>query len=209
MISPAIAAQRFGISVLLGAVLGIYYGFLRPLRPKHTALSDLLFLPAAAYTLLYMAFAVCRGDLRPEHTVGLFLGGFGWELTVGRLLRPVFSFFWRTLGQIIRLFTDPYKNILKKLKKFCIFLLCSGKKASTIKWNNRQHTRRRRGGVLIDKKKKPPQPDPAGVSTQFYPSQMCGSDSRRALHPLSDALKERNHKDQRKHRGKTSSSRRA
>ena len=98
MISPAVAAQRFAISLLLGAILGLYYGFLRPLRPRHTALSDLLFLPAAAYTLLYIAFAVCRGDLRPEHTAGLILGAFGWELTVGRCLRPVFSGFWKLLS---------------------------------------------------------------------------------------------------------------
>ena len=56
MISPALAAQRFLISLLAGAVLGVYYGFLRPLRPKHTVLSDLLFLPGAFYTLLYIAF---------------------------------------------------------------------------------------------------------------------------------------------------------
>ena len=43
---PEIAGLRFGISYLIGMGLGLYYGFLRPLRPRHTMLSDLLFLPA-------------------------------------------------------------------------------------------------------------------------------------------------------------------
>ena len=46
MTPPALAAQRFGLACLLGGGLGLCYGFLRPLRPKRTALSDLLFLPA-------------------------------------------------------------------------------------------------------------------------------------------------------------------
>ena len=49
MTGPALDAQRFLIACLMGAALGIYYGFLRPLRPRHTALSDFLFLPAAFY----------------------------------------------------------------------------------------------------------------------------------------------------------------
>ena len=46
MTDPALDARRFGIACLLGLALGLYYGFLRPLRPKHTVLSDFLFLPA-------------------------------------------------------------------------------------------------------------------------------------------------------------------
>ena len=64
MIAPALAAHRFLLAVLLGAVLGMVYGFLRPLRPRHKTLSDILFFPAAVWVWMYFALAVCRGDLR-------------------------------------------------------------------------------------------------------------------------------------------------
>ena len=44
MTAPVLAARQLGISILLGLALGGYYAFLRPLRPRHTGLSDLLFL---------------------------------------------------------------------------------------------------------------------------------------------------------------------
>ena len=50
MIPPALAFQRFGIACLLGVGLGVLYGFLRPLRPRHTGLSDALFLLGAAWS---------------------------------------------------------------------------------------------------------------------------------------------------------------
>ena len=64
MTVPLIAAQRFCAGLVLGAVLGVWYDFLRPLRPRHTTLSDFLFLPAAFWAWLYVMFAVCRADLR-------------------------------------------------------------------------------------------------------------------------------------------------
>ena len=80
MNTPAVAAQRFGMACLLGVLLGVYYGFLRPLRPKLTALSDLLFVLGAGWVWLYLGFAVCRGDLRFGYTCGMFLGWFLWDL---------------------------------------------------------------------------------------------------------------------------------
>ena len=44
MTPPALALQRFGAACLLGVGLGLWYDFLRPLRPRNTALSDLVFL---------------------------------------------------------------------------------------------------------------------------------------------------------------------
>lgn len=114
MTAPILALQRFAIAVALGAALGVYYGFLRPLRPRHTTLSDLLFLPAAFWVWLYLGFAVCQGDLRLSYSAGLLCGGFLWELTVGRLLRPVFAGFWRLLRGIWAFFTRPIKNFFKK-----------------------------------------------------------------------------------------------
>ena len=56
MTAPALAAQRFGSACLLGVGLGIWYGFLRPLRPRRTALSDGLFLAGAAWAWLELGF---------------------------------------------------------------------------------------------------------------------------------------------------------
>ena len=44
MIPPAEALRHFGIAFGLGCLLGVLYGFVRPLRPRLTALSDLIFL---------------------------------------------------------------------------------------------------------------------------------------------------------------------
>ena len=117
MITPGTALQRFAIAVALGAALGLYYGFLRPLRPRHTALSDLAFLPAVLLCFLYHSFAVCQGDLRLGYCAGLLLGGIGWEQTVGRVLRPVFTGFCRVAGRSAAFFLYPVKKFSKKRQK--------------------------------------------------------------------------------------------
>ena len=89
MTAPALAAQRFALSCLLGAGLGLYYGFLRPLRPRW--LGDGLFLPAAFWVWLELGFGICGGDLRLGYFLGLLLGALVWEWGPGRLLRP---FLW-------------------------------------------------------------------------------------------------------------------
>lgn len=114
MTPPALALQRFGIACLLGVGLGLLYGFLRPLRPRHTLLSDLLFLAGTAWVWLYLALAVCAGDLRLGYSLGLPIGAAAWEATVGRMLRPVFSFFWSAVGRLLALAAWPIKN-------YCIF----------------------------------------------------------------------------------------
>lgn len=133
MTVPAIAAQRFAASCILGAMLGIWYGFLRPLGPRHTLLRDLLFLPAALWAWLQLMFGVCRGDLRIWAFWGLILGVLLWDKTVGRLLRPLFSGFWGLIMKIINMFLFPWKKILEKLK----ILFASWGKSVTIKWSNR------------------------------------------------------------------------
>ena len=59
MISPAGAARRFGIGLLLGAAAGIWYGFARPLRPRFPFFRDCLFLGGAFWIWLYFGFGVC------------------------------------------------------------------------------------------------------------------------------------------------------
>ena len=93
--TPAAASYRFLCAFLLGAVLGVYYGFLRPLRPKRTLLADLLFSLGCLLLWLRHSFALCRGDIRVGYFFAFFAGGVSWELTAGRCLRPLFSAFWK------------------------------------------------------------------------------------------------------------------
>ena len=65
MIPPSQAAWQFAIACLYGSALGLMYDFLRPLRPKRTALADTLFVLVLFYLWLRLSFAVCRGD--PRH----------------------------------------------------------------------------------------------------------------------------------------------
>ena len=52
MTTPQAEALRFLTACLLGAGLGVVYGFLRPLRPKWTTLADSAFLLAAVLAWL-------------------------------------------------------------------------------------------------------------------------------------------------------------
>ena len=88
MTAPALAAHRFLCCCLLGAALGVYYEFLRPLRPRHTFAADVLFLSGGAWVWLLMSFRVCRGDLRLGYSAGLLAGGIVWDLVFGGLIAP-------------------------------------------------------------------------------------------------------------------------
>ena len=87
MTSPAVAAGQFGWSCLLGLLLGVWYGLLRPLRPRHTAWADGAFVLGAAWAWLYLGFGICGGDLRLGNCAGLALGAVAWETTLGKSLR--------------------------------------------------------------------------------------------------------------------------
>lgn len=128
MTDPVLDARRFGIACLLGLGLGLYYGFLRPLRPRHTGLSDLLFLPALFYGWLYLSFGICDGDIRLSYSMGLLVGAVVFQWTAGRWLRTIFQGFWRVIGKIYRQIFNFLKNFLKKTQKIAFFLFPSGKK---------------------------------------------------------------------------------
>lgn len=124
MIPPAVAAQHFAVACLLGLPLGFAYGFLRPLRQKAPSLGDSLFLILLFAVWLVLGFQVCDGDLRPGYWAGLFLGALIWELTLGRLLRPLFYKFWSMLfpifglpGRILRKIFNIFKKSYWQMKK--------------------------------------------------------------------------------------------
>ena len=158
MTAPALSALRFLLALLSGGILGIVYGFLRPLRPRFTHFSDMLFTAAALYVWLFLHFRLCHGDLRVSYSIAMVLGGFLWELTAGRLLRPVFSVFWKGARKLWVFLWMPLKKICKKTK----ILFASGRKWVTIKWKNRRHYRRKRGGNHHGRTKKVFQQDSAG-----------------------------------------------
>ena len=114
---PALDGWRFLWACGIGLVLGMYYGFLRPLRPRHAVISDVLFLPVLAYGWLYLGFAICRGDLRIGYCLGILLGIVAWELTIGRLLRPVFAGVWRGISRICRGLGRIFRSFFQKIQK--------------------------------------------------------------------------------------------
>ena len=119
--SPQLAAHRFACSFLLGAALGVWYGFLRPLRKRHRSFSDLLFLGPLYWAWVYLSFAICRGDIRVGYFFGLLSGVVCWELTAGWCLRPVFSGIWKGLSRIWEKILLPAKKF-RILQKFCLHL---------------------------------------------------------------------------------------
>ena len=107
--TPADSIRHFSVAALMGLGLGLYYGFLRPVRAKHPHWGDLFFLLGLYWAWLWLNFGVCRGDIRLGCNAGLAFGIFLWELTLGRLLRPVFRLFWCCIGKIFGFFLIPFK----------------------------------------------------------------------------------------------------
>ena len=115
--SPHEALQHFLIALGLGSLTGLYYGFLRPLRPRLTTLSDLLFCAGGFYAWLVLAFGVCKADIRPGCSSGLVIGAVATDLTLGRLLRPVFYGFWRLIYGFFAIVLFPFQIFLRKCGK--------------------------------------------------------------------------------------------
>lgn len=135
MSAPAEAAGRFGAVCLLGLILGAVYGFLRPPRQRHVHISDGIFLICFTYAWLLAGFRICEGDLRVGYTLGLFLGIFAWELTVGKLLRPAIDLIWRGIWKILGFPRYVAVKIFQKIAVFVKKIFASGKKSGTIEWS--------------------------------------------------------------------------
>lgn len=116
--SPAVAAQRLGYALAVGAALGLLYGFLRPLRPRLTVLADGVFVLCALWGWVYLMFGLCQGDIRFGLFTAMVLGAWVWEVSIGRLLRPVFQKFWKALGAVFAFFLRPVRLFFAKKQKF-------------------------------------------------------------------------------------------
>lgn len=152
MNGPGLDAWRFAMACLLGLGLGFFYSALRPLRQHHPVLSDLLFLPLLFYAWLYLGFALCRGDIRLSYCMGLVVGIFLWNITLGSWLQPVFSAVWGVVFKIWNGFWSVFKKIFKKLYKNFKNVFAIWKKWVTIVETNRRTMRRKNGGAPIGKK---------------------------------------------------------
>jgi hypothetical protein len=111
---PAQEAYWLLLYFLAGGALGIFYGFLRPLRCRRSWPADLLFVTATSFAWVYLGFGVCGGDLRIGCLAGLFLGIFLLDRWPGRWLRPLFFGFWRLVAAIFGWIGRPVRNLLKK-----------------------------------------------------------------------------------------------
>ena len=116
--NPEQAGRWLCIACLMGAGLGMFYGFLRPLRIKRNWPADLLFTLGAFWVWLELSFRVCGGDIRPVFTLALLGSAALWEGTAGKSLRPVFFGFWWFIGKIWSVLWAPFRFIHKKFANF-------------------------------------------------------------------------------------------
>lgn len=105
---------RLFSAVLLGCCLGLFYGFLRPLRPRWPG--DLLFIAGLYWVWIYLGFGICGGDLRFGYTAALLGGCLAWEILFGSLFRPLFSCFWKLISRIFSVIAVPFKKYAKNLE---------------------------------------------------------------------------------------------
>lgn len=116
MNDPRTAAVRFLLAFAIGFLLGLPHSFLRPLRRKNPHFADLLFFPALVAGWLQHSFRICRGDLRPVWLLGMLLGIRCWEISLGILLKPLFSGIWRIFYRIWEFSLVPVKKYQKPQK---------------------------------------------------------------------------------------------
>ena len=115
--TPETVAARSAAALVLGLGLGLVYDLLRPLRPRHTAFADTLFVLAALWSWLVLGFRVCQADLRLGYSAALGGGWLLWQALPGRLLQPVIFRIWGLLTRFVQFIFRPVKNIFKKSKK--------------------------------------------------------------------------------------------
>ena len=178
MSTPNTAALRFLTGLVLGCVLGLVYGFLRPVRRGRAVLPDLLFAVIAVWVYLYYGFAVCRGDLRMGYFAAPIVGAIGWDSVFGRWLLPVYGGFWKIIDKVCR----PMLRICKKFWFFLKFLFARGKKWGTIRCRKQKHRKPPSKGVPYECKKESHQTYPVDLPSQLDAGQMRGSGGYRVVY---------------------------
>jgi hypothetical protein len=139
MTAPDLAAHRLLWGLLLGAQLGLVYEFLRPLRSRHHAPADLLFVGFGFWVWVWYSFQICAGAIRLGATVALMLGTLLTVCLAGKLLRKLFFPFWRGIFHIFSQFALPVKKFFEKTRIFSKKVFASGKKRGTIERIKHRH----------------------------------------------------------------------
>ena len=119
---------QLGWGLALGGGLGLLYDFLRPLRRRHNAPADFVFVSVLLPLWIYYSFGLCGGQIRFANLGTLTAGFFLWMLTLSRLTSPLFFFLWGRLFALFRLLFLPLKKIFKKNWTFCKKSICNFEK---------------------------------------------------------------------------------
>ena len=98
-----------GAAFLLGAALGLLWGFLRPLGKR----GDPLFVLMTGLGLCWLNFGVCGGDLRLGCAAVMLPGFWAADKSLGAVLQPVFYGFWSLLKAMAGVFLSVPKKIFK------------------------------------------------------------------------------------------------
>ncbi len=128
MTVPAEAALRVLWGLAVGAVLGVCYDFLRPLRRRHHAPADAVFALTALIAWVWHSFKICGGDIRLGATAALGLGMLLWLGTVSMVVRKAFYWFWLVIFQILTVLTLPFLKFFEKIRIFSKKVFAYGKK---------------------------------------------------------------------------------
>ena len=111
---------QFGLSLCLGAALGLLYtllGAVRAVRPRLTALCDGIFGHILLPALLLFALSVGRGEFRLFFYPGILLGAAAWFLGPGRTVGRAAAAFLRAVGSFGRSAGSFVLRLVKKFEK--------------------------------------------------------------------------------------------
>lgn len=133
--SEAIRLVLWGLTV--GFLLGLCYDFLRPLRRRHHAPADLVFVLITLWSWIWYSFKICAGDIRFGGTASMGLGILLWLGTASMVMKKVFYWFWLKFFQIFSVLTMPFAKIFKKIRVFIKKVFAYGKKRGYNRKSNR------------------------------------------------------------------------
>lgn len=149
MTAPGEALSRILWGLAVGAMLGLCYDFLRPLRRRRNTPSDLIFVLVALYGWIWYSFRICVGDIRMGGTAALGIGMLLWLGTASMVFRRAFYWFWLVIFKIIRFLTHPFAKIFEKIRLFSKKVFAYGKKRGYNKVND-QNPPQTSGGIYYE-----------------------------------------------------------
>ncbi len=114
----------FGLSIILGLSLGVFYGIIKFLRVAFSFgkvgifVADLVFMIISAFVIFLFSLAYIRGFVRVYVILGTTIGVVVQRLTIGRLCSKIYLPIIRVTKKIILTIFEKIKKIIKSLLKF-------------------------------------------------------------------------------------------